>query len=82
MAQYSVATAKDSLSSLIAKAQAGEEVIITSRGKPVAELCSARPAPVDGARSTEWLLSRTRARKGIGLTSVELLDMMYDQDET
>ena len=38
MPRYSVATSKDRLSSLIDKALAGEEVIITRRGKPVVEL--------------------------------------------
>ena len=38
MARYSVATTKDNLSSLIDKALAGEEVIITRHGKPVVEL--------------------------------------------
>lgn len=38
MPRYSVAATKDRLSSLIDKALAGEEVIITRRGKPVVEL--------------------------------------------
>lgn len=38
MARYSVATTKDKLSSLIDKALAGEEVIITRHGKPTVEM--------------------------------------------
>lgn len=38
MPHYSVATTKDQLSSLIDKALAGEEVVITRHGKPVVEL--------------------------------------------
>ena len=38
MAHYSVATTKDRLSSLIDKAMAGEEVVITRHGKPVVEI--------------------------------------------
>ena len=38
MPSYSVATSKDHLSSLIDKAQAGEEVVITRRGRPAARL--------------------------------------------
>lgn len=38
MPSYSVATTKDKLSSLIDKALAGEEVIITRHGKPAVEL--------------------------------------------
>ena len=49
MPNYSVATTKDRLSSLIDKAIAGEEVIITRHGKPAAVLSAAsaasRPKP-------------------------------------
>jgi prevent-host-death family protein len=38
MSRYSVATTKDNLSSLIDKALAGEEVVITRHGKPTVEL--------------------------------------------
>src|SRR5271167_2463786 len=47
MTAFSVADAKNRLSSLIDKALAGEEVIITRRGKPVVEL---RPAARRNAR--------------------------------
>jgi prevent-host-death family protein len=46
VATYSIAKAKDHLSKLIDEALAGEEVTITRRGKPVAEL---RPARATGA---------------------------------
>ena len=38
MPHYSVATSKDKLSSLIDRALAGEEVVITRHGKPTVEL--------------------------------------------
>jgi prevent-host-death family protein len=38
MARYSVATTKNNLSSLIDKALAGEEVVITRHGKPTVAL--------------------------------------------
>jgi prevent-host-death family protein len=78
---YSVADAKNRLPSLIDKALAGEEVIITRRGEPVVEI---RPAARQPARATgthEWLRARTRARPGVGLTSVELLDLIYESKE-
>jgi prevent-host-death family protein len=78
---YSVAEAKNRLPSLIDKALAGEEVIITRRGKPVVEL---RPAARQAAPATgthEWLRAQTRARPTIGLTSVEILELMYDSKE-
>jgi prevent-host-death family protein len=81
MSEYSVADAKNQLPSLIDKALEGEEVIITRRGKPVVELRPAivRPAPPKG--SHEWLAARTRARPGVGLTSVQILDLLYESEE-
>ena len=46
MASYSIARTKDHLSALIDRAVAGEDVVITRRGKPIVELravASARP---------------------------------------
>jgi prevent-host-death family protein len=78
---YSVAEAKNRLPSLIDKALAGEQVIITRRGKPVVELrpASRHAAPATGTH--EWLRARTRARPSVGLTSVEILDLMYESKE-
>ena len=81
MTAYSVADAKNRLPSLIDKALAGEEVVITRRGKPVVEL---RPAARRTALATgthEWLRARTLARPSVGLTSVEILDLMYESKE-
>jgi prevent-host-death family protein len=43
MHTYSIADAKAHFSELIAQAEAGEEVIITRRGTPVARIQSVRP---------------------------------------
>jgi prevent-host-death family protein len=80
MAYYSVAEAKNRLPTLIDKAIEGEEVVITRHGKPVAELRSRPqrdPRPVKAM--TEWLLARRH--KDVGITSVELLNQMYEDDE-
>jgi antitoxin (DNA-binding transcriptional repressor) of toxin-antitoxin stability system len=81
MSEYSVADAKNHLPSLIDKALEGEEVIITRRGKAVVELkpSAARPVPPTG--SDEWLDARRRAGPRIGITSVELLNLIYESDE-
>ncbi|MGA8194271.1 MAG: type II toxin-antitoxin system prevent-host-death family antitoxin [Acetobacteraceae bacterium] len=82
MGTYSVAEAKNRLSVLIDKAIEGEEVVITRHGKPVAELRSRAPRNAKSSRAMlEWLLARTRARKSVGITSVELLNQMYEEDE-
>ena len=81
MTSYSVADAKNTLPKLIDRALRGEEVVITRRGKPVVELRPAarRAAPATGTHA--WLRARTRARPGIGLNSVELLDLIYESKE-
>jgi prevent-host-death family protein len=81
MAEYSVSDAKNQLPRLIDKALDGEEVVITRRGKPVVELRPAaiRPSPPVGTDA--WLDARTRARPGVGLTSIEILDLVYESDE-
>ena len=76
-----MADAKAGLPRLIDKAMAGEEVIITRRGKPVAE---PRPSPrvVVSPAAKSALYDRMRAGRttldGPPITSVELLDRMYN----
>ena len=81
MAEYSVADAKNRLPKLIDKALEGEEVIITRRGKPVVEIRPAvvRPKPPIG--SDEWLAERRKSRPAINITSVELLNLIYESEE-
>jgi prevent-host-death family protein len=82
MSSFSVADAKNTLPRLIDRALRGEEVVITRHGKPVAELRAAAPAAQAApGRMHEWLAERTRARKGVGLTSVELLDRLYERGD-
>ena len=81
MTVYSVADAKNQLPRLIDKALAGEEVIITRRGKPVVELRPALRVTRPSKGTLEWLRARTRARPGVGLTSVEILDLLYESKE-
>jgi prevent-host-death family protein len=78
---YSVADAKNRLPSLIDKALAGEQVIITRRGKPVVELRPTARQATPATGTHEWLRARTRARPSIGLTSVEILDLLYESKE-
>ena len=81
MTNYSVAEAKNTLPKLIDRALQGEEVIITRHGKPVVELrpTGGRPEPPVG--SDEWLFERTRSRPRVNITSVELLNLIYEPDE-
>ena len=81
MTTYSAADAKNHLPKLIDRALNGEEVIITRRGKPVVELRPAASRPKPPIGSHEWLFERTRARPGVGLTSVQLLDLLNETDQ-
>jgi prevent-host-death family protein len=81
MTNYSVADAKNHLPKLIDRALAGEEVIITRRGKPVVELKPAAPRGAYSKGIHQWLAERRRSRPGVGLTSVQILDLLYETDE-
>ncbi len=80
MTAYSVADAKNTLPKLIDRALQGEEVVITRHGKPVAELKPVGPRPAAPTGTYLWLQSRRRARSGVGLTPVEILDRLYESD--
>ena len=79
MIACSVAEAKNTLPKLIDRALQGEEVVIT-HGKPVAELRAVQRPPAPPRGTFEWQRSRRDARPGVGLTSVEILDLLYETD--
>lgn len=85
MGIYSVAEAKNQLPKLIDKALGGEQVVITRRGKPLVEIKPTVPRPAEQSERIremdEWLLRRTRRRPGVGLTSLEILDLRYEHPE-
>lgn len=81
MATYSVADAKNHLPKLIDRALQGEEVVITRRGKPVVELRPAAPRPKPPIGSHQWMDERRRSRPAVSVTSVELLNSIYESDE-
>jgi antitoxin (DNA-binding transcriptional repressor) of toxin-antitoxin stability system len=75
--EYGEADAEAGLSRLIERALDGDEVVITPSEKPVLEI-RAIPTTQVGPTTYEWLRARRLARKGVGLTSVELLDQLYE----
>lgn len=81
MSEYSVADAKNHLPSLIDKTLEGEEVIITCRGKPVVELRPAATHPNPPTGTDAWLDFRRGMLPSVGITSVELLNLIYESDE-
>ena len=56
MVVVSVHEARDNLSRLIKQAQAGEEAVITSHGRPVARIVPIRQ-PLSGSELANWLSS-------------------------
>lgn len=83
MARYSVATTKDNLSSLIDKALAGEEVVITRRGKPTVRLVpDAVAAPKkDVKAATERLRKQLAGKPSLNIPVRNFREWLYGDDE-
>jgi antitoxin (DNA-binding transcriptional repressor) of toxin-antitoxin stability system len=91
MDPYIVAEAEAGLTDLIDHALAGDVVLVTRDGKPVAEIRPAAPAqppippppmtPEAKAAFHEWMAARRLQPKGPPITSVELLNLIYDELE-
>lgn len=85
MASYSIATTKDNLSALIQKALAGEEVVITRRGKAtariVADVAQKPGKDVRGAveRQREWLATQKPITTGIPYE--RFYEWLYEDDD-
>ncbi len=72
---FGVFEAKNRLTALLDEVEAGHEILITRRGKPVARLVPAR-AGFDRARARQAADNLVRASKGLtldGLTIKELI---------
>lgn len=82
MPRYSVAVTKDKLSSLIDKALAGEEVIVTRRGKPAVELRAVTVANAPTRSKEEWLAwlrKRREQRPALDTSAADLIRQMRDE---
>ena len=81
MPNYSVADAKAQLPRLIDRARAGEEVIVTRHGVPVAEIrpTAAVTPRVGSARDAYARLIAGRLSLKDAPSSVDLLNAMYEQ---
>ncbi len=70
MSQVSVAEAKNRLSELIVRVEAGEEISVTRHGRPVARLVAAGPAsdePAQRIRVAEAFRQLANLRRGARL---------------
>lgn len=84
MTSLSVAEAQERLSELIDLALAGEGVVITRDGRPVAKLKPVQPAAPTGRRVTEadldWLAARRVGSIMPEMDAGELVSQMRDED--
>lgn len=78
MTHYSVAEAKNNLPKLLDRMLAGEDVVITRRGKPIARLAP-ETAPVVGfVLDLEWLdANRVEPEKGPIDTAAGVAEMRH-----
>ena len=79
MADYTIAEAKNQLPKLIDRAIAGEEVVITRRGKPVVTLVSKCSPPATGI-DIEWLKSVQVKPRDPDFDVMEIIRKMRDED--
>lgn len=76
MTHYSVAEAKNHLPKLLDRMLAGEEVVITRRGKPIARLAPDKDPVVGFPLDLEWLdANRVTPAKGPIDTAAVVADM-------
>ncbi len=82
MAAYSIAEAIDRLSSLIRRAEEGEDVAITRHGKVVAHLrpIGERPNRQPSRELIAQIAERAKSRPRLGENAVDIIRRMRDGD--
>ena len=78
MPSYSVAETKDKLSALIDKALAGEEVVITRRGKATVELRPTERRTVDVRAATERLRKKIEGMEPLVIPTRNFRAWLYE----
>ena len=66
MATVGVARLKAKLSAFLARVRAGEEIVVTDRGVPVARIVAIKPAADDDEKRLEHLEREGKIRRGSG----------------
>lgn len=69
--------AKNRLAALLQRAERGEEIVITRRGRPVAKLVPVRPVydPTEARAAGERILERAR---GMSLKGLKIKDLISE----
>lgn len=77
----SAADANQHFSAILREAESGETVVITRRGKPVAQLVPAGRAVADAGREAAWERLLRRADAGLDLGGERFdRDSLYERD--
>jgi prevent-host-death family protein len=80
MRRVGLAEAKAQLSALLDAVEAGEEVVITRRGKPVARVVQEKPAALAASSWAERLRELHRDQTPLQQSAVALLRELRDQE--
>lgn len=80
MRRVGLAEAKAQLSALLDAVEAGEEVVITRRGKPVARVVQEKPAALAALSWAERLRELHRDQTPLQQSAVALLRELRDQE--
>ena len=81
MSSHSIAETKNRLSELVARAEKGEEVVITRHGRPVAHLTPITPGPRPMTDAElDWLKKRRAGRGRPKEDAGSLVSRMRDEE--
>jgi prevent-host-death family protein len=83
MSRHSVSEAKNKLTELIARAEKGEEIVITRHGKPVVKISTfeAKPVPRPPTQADwDWLAERRKGRGRFSEDAATAVSRMRDED--
>lgn len=73
-----VAEAKAKFSEMLRRAGGGEEIVVTSHGRPVARILPPADAPPSREQWIVDLMEFRRSRKGIGATRDEIVEWIHE----
>jgi len=76
--EVSVSDAKAQLTELVRRAEAGDEVILTRRGRPAAKLVATDRQPTSDERWALLEALRGSAKKRFGPSAARSADFLYD----
>lgn len=81
MGKHSIAEARDKLTQLIARAEKGEEIIVTRHGRPVAKISALEPESKRVSRdAVDWLAAHLVGETAPAEDAPALVRRMRDED--